>query len=532
MTSPGLQELKPVLETLPETDELFDKCLELGLVMHRPPGVVSHVGMSLIPYRMRRDVLQELFRRQTLWNEAVDRTARDFSFLHRALRSVSTTDTKFTGRLVRLLEEVYLDDEPVAAGRPKKVYQKLMLGILRSDYMHAIDEEGEGDRVERWKHVEINTISCSFAGLAPLVGDFHDYLRLHRGVLRGGNGDEKEAGKIERSTSGVAIPAALAQAVRAWMKSIPLEEFSRRYAAKEGGGNRDLLPVVLVVAQEGERNVADVRKLLFELLNTYRIPSIRRTLRELHESMELIPSHEANPPFAVVEKHYVAAVVYFRSTYIPADLPDDAAWQTRTALERSNAIKCPSLPYHLMTFKKIQQLLCDRAGVLAPIGFAGNEEKAATLSAHFMPQFSLNVEEYLEGNPEEIIQAAVDHPEEFVLKPQLEGGGNIFHGEQMQRLLRDTPVEDPEYMHIRKEYILMRKIHSPKETAALFREKTITPLAEDALSELGIYGVVLSNGEGFALNEAAGYVIRTKPASTQDGGVMAGNACLSSLLVL
>ncbi|CCW67888.1 unnamed protein product [Phytomonas sp. Hart1] len=185
-----------------------------------------------------------------------------------------------------------------------------------------------------------------------------------------------------------------------------------------------------------------------------------------------------------------------------------------------------------MTFKKIQQLLCDRENVLGPRCFAGDSAKAAALAAHFMPQYSLNAEESPLTNSEDIVREAIANPDEFILKPQLEGGGNIFYGDEMRRLLQLTDVHDPEYLHVQKECILMRKIHSPAETTALFREKTIVPLEKFALSELGIFGVVLSDGAEFMLNEPAGYVVRTKPASIQDGGVIAGNACLNSLLVV
>lgn len=51
------------------------------------------------------------------------------------------------------------------------------------------------------------------------------------------------------------------------------------------------------------------------------------------------------------------SVLYFRAGYTPNDYPDDSDWDTRLMLERSLAIKCPSIGYHLTGTKKVQQVL-------------------------------------------------------------------------------------------------------------------------------------------------------------------------------
>ncbi|KAH9287633.1 hypothetical protein KI387_031750 [Taxus chinensis] len=54
---------------------------------------------------------------------------------------------------------------------------------------------------------------------------------------------------------------------------------------------------------------------------------------------------------------HVVAVVYFRAGYTPVDYPSEAEWRARLMLEKSSAIKCPSISYHLAGSKKIQQEL-------------------------------------------------------------------------------------------------------------------------------------------------------------------------------
>ena len=54
----------------------------------------------------------------------------------------------------------------------------------------------------------------------------------------------------------------------------------------------------------------------------------------------------------------------------------------------------------------------------------------------------------------------------------------------------------------------------------------------ESLSELGIYGAFLRAGPTVLLNRAAGHLLRTKAASSDEGGVAAGFAVLDSPALL
>lgn len=47
------------------------------------------------------------------------------------------------------------------------------------------------------------------------------------------------------------------------------------------------------------------------------------------------------------------AVVYYRSGYQLEAYPSEKEWDVRLLLERSQAIKCPSIHYHLAGTKKV-----------------------------------------------------------------------------------------------------------------------------------------------------------------------------------
>lgn len=662
----------------PPEEELVAKCLELGLVMRTPEHNISPPPLTLEPFPIPRDVFETLKERQLLWNIAVDRAARHPRFLKSTLESTGNSDRNFTGRLLKMYENIYLNrcEEKVLEkikinGEQKtqlteRPFQPIMLGIFRTDYMMSREKGEEKDARNKshdgtrckercaifhtstsssWKNVEINTISVSFAGLSPLVSQFHAYVRAYQRANSGVENSftfpmESEGTKtFECSHSDVQVPAALGQAFRTWEAHLhPFLGLLKRYVVDflpQSSKSIDsastaeissrtpsctiplLLPVVVVVIQEEERNTGDQYKLLLRLLEKEGIVHIRRSLQSLHRGMRLVSvkdilslypgssfdttndfnakgtiltptassSNMLPPPFAVIEEKYIASVVYFRSCYTPGDFLNEDCWAAREVLERSNAVKCPSLPYHLMTWKKVQQRFTDVEEVLQGIALGGHREDAEALASHFVGQFALNKDEEnllepltqsrdcqsnksSEKTPithhicgvkdvEELIQEAIAHPERYVLKPQLEGGGNLFAGENMRELLRSATLENDPIMYykVRREFILMERIDFPLRNVGFFRQEKLYS-AIPMSSELGIFGVILSDGSGAEvtetepdqdenkgrdgmksryspyLNAYAGYVVRSKPEGEDDGGVMAGLACLDSLAIL
>ena len=51
----------------------------------------------------------------------------------------------------------------------------------------------------------------------------------------------------------------------------------------------------------------------------------------------------------------------------------------------------------------------------------------------------------------------------------------------------------------------------------------------EAVSELGTFGVMVRRGE-VVVNKSAGYLVRTKAAASDEGGVAAGFAVLDSVV--
>nr|ABA95032.1 glutathione synthetase family protein, expressed [Oryza sativa Japonica Group] len=209
------------------------------------------------------------------------------------------------------------------------------------------------------------------------------------------------------------------------------------------------------------------------------------------------------------------SVVYFRAGYSPNDYPSEAEWRARLLMEQSSAIKCPSISYHLVGTKKIQQELA-KPNILER--FLNNKEDIAKLRKCFAGLWSLD--------NEEIVKTAIEKPDLFVLKPQREGGGNNIYGYDLRETLVRLQKEQGEALAA---YILMQRI---------FPRASLTHLVQGGvcfedltISELGIFGAYLRNKDKVVLNNQCGYLMRTKVSSSNEGGVAAGFAVLDSILL-
>ena len=78
----------------------------------------------------------------------------------------------------------------------------------------------------------------------------------------------------------------------------------------------------------------------------------------------------------------------------------------------------------------------------------------------------------------------------------------------------------------RNGYILMDLIQPPPLRNVMMRQGKSTEA--DVISELGIYGIWISDGDVCLFNDEGGHLLRTKHTSSNEGGVAAGFAVLDS----
>lgn len=107
---------------------------------------------------------------------------------------------------------------------------------------------------------------------------------------------------------------------------------------------------------------------------------IRRNLTELAITAKLGANKEL-----MVDGRLVS-VVYYRCGYEPEQYHSQKEWDARLLIERSLAIKCPNIQYHLAGTKKVQQTLA-KPDVVAH--FLKNEQAAAKVKEIFTGTCSL-----------------------------------------------------------------------------------------------------------------------------------------------
>lgn len=84
------------------------------------------------------------------------------------------------------------------------------------------------------------------------------------------------------------------------------------------------------------------------------------------------------------------------------------------------------------------------------------------------------------------VKKAIEHPENYVLKPQREGGGHNIYGDDIKSALLSMSGSKEGYA-----WILMDRIHPPVQANYVVRPKYPVTTTQDIVGELGIFGVVI-----------------------------------------
>ena len=422
-------------------DDRIHWALTHGIGMGQP---FVHAPVTMDPFPYPTTAFCQAKALAPLFNVLIEKIGRNPSWLIEKLRPTSTVDD-FVRRLIEIYEFVLKEG----------IKQSLSLAINRSDYMlHA--KEGDPRCLLQ---VEINTIASSFGSLSTRIAEMHE-----------------EFSALERPNDSVNVP-----------KNHALEEIANGIAAahnaylqQTGRQKNDDVGVGMIV-QPGERNFADQRLLQFQLWQQHRIRCFRITLSEMNERGRLCDNHMttsglSNRPIACMENElmidgYCLSVVYFRAGYSPEDHPTEKEWDARLLIERSLAIKCPTIAYHLAGCKKIQQVLAE-PGVLEQ--FITSSSHCQALRTVFAGLYSLDA---APSTPQALALVALKQQviavdgKNYVMKPQREGGGNNFYDKDVTIALQTMTDEE------QSAYILMERILPPSQESSLLRNGVLTKVS-------------------------------------------------------
>eukprot|EP00058_Branchiostoma_floridae_P025873 XP_002611363.1 hypothetical protein BRAFLDRAFT_210956 [Branchiostoma floridae] len=443
--------------------------------------VYSFKRFALLPSPVPRFLFHQAKAVQQDFHLLVHRVSQDREFLTGCLRSVVKVDN-FTAGLFNIYEQV--QEEGVA--------QPIRLGIYRSDYLlGSTSKTGVGETSQnsamgqlQIKQTEINTIAVTGAGFGEKIAHLHRYMVLLFTM---------------KTPLFVLIPdnRALDQNVDGLI------------AAWEQYGSKKAI-IVFVVEEERCGRVFNQRLMEFTIME--RNPSItvkRYDLRQIEEEGKLKPDK------TLFIRGSEVAVAYFRVGYSPEHYPTSKEWSARLKMERSRAIKVPCIAYHLAGTKKVQQELA-QPGVLER--FLEDPKSVDRVRATFAGQYTLEMG--LEGD--KTIRMATTNPQDYVMKPQREGGGNNIFGEDIRTLL--NKLGDSEE---RTAYVVMDRIHPAVVPNYHIKAGQETKLLT-SFFELGIFGVFMADGDRLIHNKQTGHYMRTKDSSATEEGIDSGISVMDS----
>ncbi|XP_021962634.1 glutathione synthetase isoform X2 [Folsomia candida] len=432
------------------------------------PDSINFAPFMLLPSTFPRCEFERAVGIQPVLNELMHKVAHDYDFLKNSLETTIKVD-EFTGRLFNIYETV----------RAEGITQDVSLALLRSDYF--VDQS-----LFVAKQVEINTISSSFGALSNVLVDLHRFVLTELGHLT----------ELRNLPDNNALEGLCGGMLSAW------KVYNQPMSA------------ILFVIEDVTYNICDQRFHEFEIQRqNAKVRVIRNTLTEIATIGKL--DNEKRLFLNDTE----IAVVYFRAGYTPDHYYSETEWNARLLIERSLAIKCPSIQYHLTGTKKVQQELA-RPGMLDKYL---TPDKVESVKEIFTGLYSLGKDEV----GDKAMQMALENPTRFVLKPQREGGGNNMYGENVKSYLEKIKDSDE-----RSAWILMERINPPVQTNYMIRPNIQGPIVTEVVSELGIFGVVLGNADTILENTQVGHMLRTKISSADEGGVAAGFGALDSVYLV
>ncbi|EMT64005.1 Glutathione synthetase [Fusarium odoratissimum] len=480
-----------------------------GLAVRPPPTVIAaeadpksiaaiNVPVTLFPSPFPKQCFVQGKAVQKTYNELYASVSRDEEFLAQVVKEVSDGD-----EFIRNLWDVHTKVKAEGYTQP------LSLGLFRSDYMVHQDTETTKSSLQV-KQVEFNTIASSFGGLSTHTSALHKYLAtteypiLENPITQGSL-------DLPENTSTRGLAAGIVEAYNI-------------YPDSELGHQK----CVIFLVQDGERNIFDQRHLEYQIASSSSsIPVFRLPYSQILQHSKIADTSKRQLLYILPRnrsKIYEVAVIYMRSGYGPSDYPDQQAWQARYHLERSNAIKCPSVLTQLAGTKKVQQILATprpstESSALSRF-IRDDTDDATELWRTFTNIYPMDSSDAgLEARKKALDPKICQN---YVLKPQREGGGNNIYRGAIPDFLKSVPESHW------GSYILMELITPPPVTNIILRNGNLEQ--GGVICELGIYGTCIwdqSTGKVHH-NEEAGYLLRTKGDKSEEGGVAAGFGCMDS----
>ncbi|CDU00691.1 Glutathione synthetase [Vibrio coralliirubri] len=461
-----------------------------GVAFRQSDNTARHCPFSLAPMSIEREVFEHLLKVTPLITKLINNVSEDHDFVQSSLSDMAKADP-FFGRLMELHRQAHgsADDRLNPARQP--------LLLMRTDFM---DDRQHGAKV-----IEFNGIAAGMAPFGQRATEFHSFMQnqwpnVYNYWLEEPTATPAENQGLTQLAYGIANAARQVKA-----------DF-----------NEPDKPIFLMVVQKNEDNVYDQHLLEVEL-QKQGIRTVRRTFEQL--SCQLSSGDNQR---LLLKDVGAVDVVYLRAGYQYSDYwaPElnesvccHTLSQTRLFMEQHHVAMNATISQQLATSKTMQMLLTMMpAAEYARWGLTLEEaELVKSVLADMKPITSEAIEWF---------NTQADK-QEWVLKNQGEGGGHCVFGDGISEQLSQLKPEEYDA------WALMQRLYPhERDVPTIAVRDTQQTLVTDLVSEVGLFTAYYKGEPVTELDGYAGYLIRSKPASENEGGIHSGKGILDSLVLI
>lgn len=485
--------MNPMLTSLIPQQIIEDACewaIMHGVAFRQSDNTARHCPFSLAPMSIEREVFEHLLKVTPLITKLINNVSEDHDFLQSSLSDMAKADP-FFGRLMELHRQAHGS----AYERLNPARQPLLL--MRTDFM---DDRQHGAKV-----IEFNGIAAGMAPFGQRATEFHSFMQnqwpnVYNHWLEVPSATPAENQGLTQLAYGIATSA-------------------RKVRADFNDSDK---PTFLMVVQKNEDNVYDQHLLEIEL-QKQGVRTVRRTFEQL--SCQLSSGDNQR---LLLKDVGAVDVVYLRAGYQYSDYwaPElnesvccHTLSQTRLFMEQHHVAMNATISQQLATSKTMQMLLTMMpASEYARWGLTLEEaELVKSVLADMKPITSESIEWF---------NTQADK-QEWVLKNQGEGGGHCVFGDDISEQLSQLKPEEYDA------WALMQRLYPhERDVPTIAVRDAQQTLVTDLVSEVGLFTAYYKGEPVTELGGYAGYLIRSKPASENEGGIHSGKGILDSLTLI
>jgi glutathione synthase len=372
------------------------------------------IGTSLVPTVFPKQRFEEAWDLQCVLQELFAKVACDVDFLYEVCKDciADTDDENWSDVIITALWKIWETVSSEDANEDD--FQNVEMGLCRGDWMLHLESQQEGasdmndSSKPLLKQVEFNAIATAGISHSNIVSDMHNHL-LRTGIYSSIHASRQS--QASKSTSRPSIsptfPCLPPSGSLPTSNSVKgLADLLSQAHTLYGPPRTNHRTAVLMVVQHENVNIADERPIEYALWDQD-VPCYRVEYREIlertwyplkdhpythketrrNEAFDEYGARYSNraqtllfAPFAPLSAHpdvhpsgtdpgqglgevFEISVIYYRSSLTAFELSPGFGFMIRLHLERSTAVKCPSVLGQLAASKKVQ-LALSKPGVL------------------------------------------------------------------------------------------------------------------------------------------------------------------------